>query len=104
MADAAVAIDGLKALKIALHLAAEVAFYEHLLRVDRVNNGIQLLRRQIFSADIRVDIGDLKDPLGIAWANSVDIGKRSFNALVARNFYAKESGHNVEEFGLGLPV
>ena len=66
MADSAVAINGLKALKIALHLTAKVAFYEHLLRIDRMNNGVQLLRRQIFRADIGVDIGDLKDPLGIA--------------------------------------
>ena len=104
MADAAVAVNGLKALKIALHLAAEVAFYEHLLRIDRVNNGIQLLRRQVLGADIRVDIGDLKDPLGIAWANSVDIRKRSFDALVARNFYSESLGMMLRNLDLGLPV
>ena len=89
MADATVAVDRLKALEVALQLTAQVAFDDDLQRIDGVDDRVELFRRQILRTDIGINSGDLKDALGVARSDAVDIGQRSFDTFVAGDFYSK---------------
>ena len=95
MADSAVAIDGLKPFEIALHFAPKVTFDRDLQRIDRVDDGVQLFRRQFFGTRIRVDISDLQHSLRIIWTDSVNVGQRGLDPLVTRNFYSEKTGHDI---------
>ena len=97
VADSAIAIDGLETLQIALEFAAKIAFDDNLQRIDCVNDGIQLLGRQFFRTDVRVDVGDLQNTSCIARTDTVDVGEGSFDPLVTGNFYSKKAWHDVFE-------
>ena len=86
MPNSAVRIDGLQPLQVALHLAAKIAFNRDFVVRDRVNDFIQLLRRQILRAQVWIDIGLLEDALRRAQTDSVDVSERGFNAFVCWNF------------------
>jgi len=45
--DSAITIDGLEALQVALQLAAKIAFNQHLVAGDRLDDFVDLMRRQI---------------------------------------------------------
>ena len=102
VADSAIAVDGLEALKIALHFAAKIAFDDNLERIDRMDDGIQLLGRQFFGPDVRVHVGDLQDASRVTGTDTVNVGERSFDALVTGNLYSKKAWHNIFEVGFGI--
>jgi len=89
MADAAIAIDRLKALEIALNFPAEIAFDDDLEGVNSMNDGVDLFRRQIFGPGVGINGGGLENALGMARADSIDITKGGLDALLAGNFYSK---------------
>ena len=86
MPNAAITIDRLQTLQIALHFAPQIAFDRQLVVRDRVNDFVELLRRQIFRAQIRIDVRLLEDPLRGARPDAVNIGQRRFDAFIGRNF------------------
>jgi hypothetical protein len=53
---------------------------------DRVNDFVQLLRREILSPDVWIDIGLLQDASGGAKADSVNVRQRYLDAFVGWNF------------------
>ncbi len=98
MPDAAVAIDRLEPLQVALEFPAKVAFDRDIERADRVDDGVDLLGSEILRTDVGVDIGDFENALRIARADAVDIRKRGFDAFVTGDFYSKEAGHRILSF------
>ena len=89
MADATVAIDRLKALEIALNLAAEVTFDRNFIGVDRDDDGVQLFRRKILGTDVGIDVGLFENFFRVAGAHAVNIRQGGFDAFVAGNVYSK---------------
>ena len=89
MPDAAITIDRLQTLEIALHFATQIAFDRDLVARDRMNNLVQLLWRKVFGAQIRIDIGLIENALGDRRPNPINIRKRRFDALTRRNFNSK---------------
>ena len=100
MADATVAVDGLKALQVLLKFAAKVTLYEDLLRPDRVDNGVQLFRRKILRANVRVDVCGFENFFCVAGSDAVDVRQRSFDAFVAGNVNTEKSGHKLVFVGV----
>ena len=93
MANSAIAIDRLEALEIALNLAAKIAFDEDLIRGDRLNDVIELLRREALRPDIRVDIGLLEHFLCEARPDPVNVREGSFDPFITGDFYAEKTRH-----------
>ena len=89
MADTTVAVDRLKAFKIALNFAAEVAFDRNFIRVDRNDDGVELFGREILRADVGIDVGLLENFFRVAGSQSVNIRQGGFDAFVAGNVYSK---------------
>jgi len=81
--DSAIAIDRLEALQITLQLAAKIAFNQHL--VDGLNDLVDLVRRQILRAQVRINIGLFQNALRRARSDAVDVGQRRFDALICWN-------------------
>ena len=54
-----------------------------------MNDGVDLLGGQILRSDIGIDGGRLENALGMTRANSINVAKRSFDALLAGDFYSK---------------
>jgi hypothetical protein len=94
MAQSAIAVDGLETLQIALDLTTKITFDHDLLGGDCGDDGADLLGRELLGADIWVDIGLLKDPLGGLESDTINVNERGFDALVAGDFYAEESWHD----------
>jgi len=86
MSDAAITIDCLQTLEIALHLPAQIAFNRDLVARDRVNDLVQLLRREVLRAEIRIDIRLIENALRDRRPNSVNISKRRLDAFLRRYF------------------
>lgn len=95
VAQSTVAIDLLEALQIDLQFPAEVTFDNVVVRLDVGNDGTQLFVGQFTGAGIRIDINLLQDLFGEAWANAVDVGKRSFDALFVWNIDTENTSHGV---------
>lgn len=93
VADATVAVDRLQTLQIGLHIPAQIPFYQDLTTIDSLDDQVDLLRAQIFRPDIGVDPRYLEDFLRVVWPHPVNVGKRGFDALVARNIDSKNSWH-----------
>ena len=86
MANAAVAVDRLETLQVCLNFTAQIALDGQLARGDRLNDVIQLLRRQILRAHVRFDVRLFEDLLRGARTNSVNVGQRRVDTFVAGNF------------------
>ena len=86
MTDPPITIDRLEAFQVALHVATEIALNLDLVVRDGVNDFVQLLRCEIFRANVRVNVGLLENAPGCAKANPVDVSKRRFDALFRWNF------------------
>lgn len=84
--DAAIAVDGLKALEVGLQFAAEITFNENLAAGDGVDNLTELFVRKVLSTDVGVHVGKLEDAFDVLPADSINVGKRSFDTLLAGNF------------------
>ena len=93
MTNAAIAIDGLQALEIALNFPAEIAFDDDLLRADRLDDVVELFRRQAFRAGVRIHVGLFEHFLREARADAVDVRQGRFDAFVAGNFNTEKAGH-----------
>jgi hypothetical protein len=86
MPNAAITIDCLQTFQVTLDFAAQIAFNLDLVVRDRVNDFVQLLRRKFFRPQVRIDVGLLKNAPRRGKADSVDVGKRRFDAFVCWNF------------------
>ena len=84
-----IASNRLQALEIALNIPAQIAFDEQSASVNRVHNLTELFRRQIFRANIRVNVGLLKNLLCGLWADAIDVRQRSFDPLISRYIHSK---------------
>ena len=82
MTDPAVTIDRLQAFQVSLNVAAQIALDLNFVVGNRVNDLVDLLRRQILGAGVRVDVSLLEDPARTGETDPVNIGQRRFDALV----------------------
>ena len=89
VADAPVAVDGLEALEIALHFAAQIALDRDLVRVDRMDDRVELFGREILRAGVRINVRLFENLLRVARAHPINVGQRGFDAFVAGNIYSK---------------
>jgi len=88
VANATIAVDSLKAFEISLNLSAEITLNQDLIGIDRVDDCVDLLGAQIFSAGVRIDVRLLKNFFGVARPHSINVGKRGFDAFVAGYVYS----------------
>ena len=102
MPDSAITIDRLKALQIALQFAAKIAFDQHLVAGDRLNDLVDLLRRQILRAQVRIDVRLFENALRRARADAVNVGQRRFDAFVAGISTPNKSWHKSILLSLAL--
>ena len=86
MPDAAIRVDRLEPLQIALHVPAQIALDLELVVRDRMNDFVQLLRRKILRAQVGIDVRLLENTFGRAQADSVIIGQGRLDAFVRWNF------------------
>ena len=84
--DTAITVDCLQTFQVTLDLATQITFDLDLVVRDRVNDFVQLLRCEIFRAQIRVDVGLLENTPGRVKPDSVNICERRFDAFVRWNF------------------
>ncbi len=93
MADSAVAIDSLQTLHGSLLFTTEVTLNENAFSCDDLSNLDELLFSELASADVRIHCCLLEDALGHGWAYAIDVGKRSFDALLIRDFSTENTCH-----------
>ena len=86
MPDAAITIDRLQTLQIALHFAAQIAFDRQLAVRDRLDDFVDLLRRKILGAQIGIDVGLLENPFGGARADPVDVSQTTLRSVYRLEF------------------
>jgi len=84
--DSTITIYRLKALQIALQLATKIAFDQHLVAGNRLDNFVDLMRRQILRPQVRIDIGLFQNALRPARSDPVDVGQGRFDAFIGWNF------------------
>jgi hypothetical protein len=85
MSDSAITIDRLQALQVTLQFAPKVPFDQHLVARDCLNDLVDLMRRQVLRAQIRIDIGLLQNALRCTRSDPVNVGQRRFDAFIGRN-------------------
>ena len=85
MPDSTITIDRLEALEITLQFAAQIAFNQHLVARDRLNDLVDLVRRQVLRTQIWIDIGLFQYALRPARSDSVNVGQRRFDAFIGRD-------------------
>jgi hypothetical protein len=88
VANATITVDSLEALEISLYLSAEITLNQNLISIDRVDDGVELLRAQVFGAGVWINVRLLENFFGVARAHSINVGKRSFDAFVAGYVYS----------------
>ena len=86
MPNAAITIDRLQSLQVALEFAPQIAFDFDLVVRNRVDDVVQLLRFQTFRAQIGIDICLLQNPLRCGRPDPVNVRERGFDAFVCWNF------------------
>ena len=94
VANATVALDGLKAFEVQTQLAAQVAFDGILAFLDRVHDLGELLLIEILRTNARIDAGLVEDDGRVGRTNAIDVAKRDVDALLARNFNADDACHS----------
>jgi len=83
---APITVDRLQPFQVSLNVAAQVAFDFEFVVGDRVNDLVDLLRRQFIGAQIRIDVGLFQNLPRGAETDPVNVGQRRFDALVRWNF------------------
>jgi hypothetical protein len=83
----------LETLEILLQFAAQVALDGDFLRTDCVNDRVQLLRRKILRACVRIDIRRLEHLFRVVGPDAVNVRKRGLDSFVTGNVYAEKSWH-----------
>ena len=86
MTLASIAIDRLQALQISLNVATKIAFDFDFVVGDRVDDLVNLLRREFVGAQVRIDVRLLKNLPRGAESDSVNVSQRRFDSLVRWNF------------------
>jgi len=69
-----ITIDRLQSFQISLNVAAQIALDLDLVVADRVNDFVDLLRREILGPQIRVDVCLLENPPRSRKADPVNVG------------------------------
>ena len=82
----AITIDRLQPFQISLNVAPEIALDFDFVVGDRVNDFVDLLRRQLVGAQIGIDVRLLQNLPRGAKPDPVNISQRRFDALVRWNF------------------
>jgi hypothetical protein len=93
VADTAIALDALQALKVHTQLAAEIAFDHVATILDCVNDLGNLLLRKVFGAHMRLNLGGLQDGNGVHRANAINVTERDINALLGGDFDTNNTWH-----------
>ena len=83
--DSTITIDRLEALEITLQFAAEIAFNQHLVARDRLNDLVDLVWRQVLRAQVWIDIRLFQNALRGTRPDPVDVGERRFDAFIGWN-------------------
>jgi len=104
MADATVAVDRLKALQILLEFAAKIAFDDKLVFLDNLNDAVQLLIGQLFSANVGVDFGLLENELGAGRSDAINIRQGGFDPFVTGDINTEKTWHMRVLRGLALTL
>ena len=86
MADAAIAVDRLKALEVALDFPAQIAFNHEVIGADGLDDLVDLLNRKVLRANVAIDVGLFEDLLGPGRPDAINIRQRGFDAFVAGDF------------------
>jgi len=86
MTLAAVTIDRLQTFQISLNLAAKIALDLEFVVRDRVNDLVDLLRRQLVSAQVRIDVRLLENSARSRRADPINVSQRRFDAFIRWNF------------------
>ena len=95
MANSPITVDRLQALEIALNLTAKISLDHYFIRRDRLDDVIQLLRREALCPNIGINVCLLEDFLREARTDPVNVWKGSFDSFIAGDFYAEKTGHIV---------
>jgi len=86
--DATVAVDRLEAFQVDLQFASKIAFDLQFAGGNRLDDLVELLRREVLRPGIRVDVDLLEDLLCSTRADPVNVWQGRFDAFVAGNFYS----------------
>src|SRR5229473_1311734 len=81
MPNAAIAIDCLQTLQIPLHFTPKIAFDLQFISGDCLDDFVDLLRREIFRPQIRIDVRLIQNAFRRARPDSINVGKRCFDAF-----------------------
>lgn len=92
MSQPAVAADIHQPLDVHRDLTPKVTLDAHFL-VDDLADSINFIVSQVAHARIRIDTSAVEKPLAGVQPNSIDIGKRRFNPLIARKIDSRNSRH-----------
>ena len=93
MPDPAITVDRLEPLQIALRFPAQIALDRDFVVRDRVNDLVDLLRRKVFRAQVRIDVRLFEDPLRSRRSNPVNVSQRRFDAFIGWYFNSQKSWH-----------
>lgn len=89
MANTAIAIDRLQAFQVALKFTAKITFDEKAATTDNVNDGSELLRTEVFGADVRIDLSLFEYAFRGLRPDSVNVWERRFDAFFSGNVNSK---------------
>lgn len=89
MAQSPIAVDGLETFQIALEFAAEIPLNEETAGSDRLNQRIELLGRQVFCLQIRVQMRLLYDAKRRCRPEAIYVRQGCGQPLVAGDFDSK---------------
>ena len=93
--DSAITVDRLEALQVALHFPAQIAFDQHFVAGDRLDDVVNLMRCQVLRTQVRIDVCLLQHPLRRTGPDAVDVGERRFDAFIGRYFNSQKSWHKI---------
>src|SRR4051794_19485221 len=100
MPNPAITIDGLEPFQVALRFPAKVPFDRDLVVRDRVNDLVDLLRREVLGPQVPINIRLLENAFRRRRPDAVNVGKRRFDAFVRRYFNSQKSWHKVLSLAL----
>jgi hypothetical protein len=91
--DAAIALDALQTLQVHTDLAAQVALDHVFAVLDGMDDLGKLGLRQVFGADLGINVGAGKNVFRIAGTDAVNVAQRDVDTLVRRDFYSDDTSH-----------
>jgi hypothetical protein len=94
MTNTAIGTEVHQPLNRLLHVASEIAF-DLVILIDNLTNPYLFVGGQVVALPIQRYIGLLEDPMSHRTADTVNVGKRDFHALVPGQFDSGYSGHRI---------